>query len=64
MIDISDLQLLVIKRILSGTIPEYSVWAFGSRVKGRPQKYSDLDPALVANGKIDWRIIERLKDAF
>lgn len=64
MIDIDSLQLELIKRILSETIPEYSVWAFGSRVNGRPQKFSDLDLALVSNEKIDWRIIERLKDAF
>ncbi len=64
MIDIDNLQLELIKRILSETIPEYSVWAFGSRVNGRPQKFSDLDLALVSNEKIDWRIIERLKDAF
>ncbi|WP_027358970.1 nucleotidyltransferase family protein [Desulforegula conservatrix] len=64
MIDIDNLQFDLIKRILSETIPEYSVWAFGSRVNGRPQKFSDLDLALVSNGKIDWRIVERLKDAF
>lgn len=64
MIDIDNLQLELIKRILSETIPKYSVWAFGSRVNGRPQKFSDLDLALVSNEKIDWRIIERLKDAF
>lgn len=64
MIDIDDFQLVLVKRILSETIPEYGVWAFGSRVNGRPQKNSDLDLALVADEKIDWRIIERLKDAF
>ena len=64
MIDIDNLQLDLIKRILSEVIPEYNVWAFGSRVNGRPQKFSDLDLALVSNEKIDWRVIERLKDAF
>lgn len=67
MIDIDSLQLELIKRILFETIPEYSVWAFGSRVNGRPQKFSDLDLALIPgekDEKIDWRMIEKLKDAF
>lgn len=40
------------------------VRVFGSRVNGNPQKYSDLDIVLVGSHKLDWRKLERLKDAF
>lgn len=64
MIDMDEAWLEEIKRILSRIIPEYEVWAFGSRIKGNNHKYSDLDLALISETRIDWRLIESLKDEF
>lgn len=63
MIDIEPEYLELIKRILSEHFPDIEARAFGSRVDGKASKFSDLDLALVGEKKLDWRKIERLKDA-
>lgn len=45
--DLSELQ-----RILKRFVPDYKVWAFGSRVTGTHKPYSDLDIALVGEEPI------------
>ena len=37
-----------VQRILRSCVPEYEVWAFGSRVKGTAKTYSDLDLAIIS----------------
>jgi len=64
MIDIEEKYLAEILRILDKLAPDCEIRAFGSRIEGRPAKYSDLDIALAGEEKIDWRRIEALKDAF
>jgi len=64
MIDIEEKYLAEIQRILSERAPDCEVRAFGSRIGGNAEKYSDLDLVLVGNEKLDWRRIESLKDAF
>lgn len=64
MIDIEDEYLAEIRRILDEQAPDCEVRAFGSRLDGCAEKYSDLDLALVGKDKLDWRRIEKLKDAF
>ncbi len=64
MIDVEANYLDEIKTILAKHLPDCEVRAFGSRVSGRPEKFSDLDLALVGSEKIDWRKIEALKDDF
>ena len=64
MIDLQPAQLQEIRRILAEHAPDCEVRAFGSRINGRAQKYSDLDLALVRKERINWRKLEALKDAF
>ena len=64
MIDIEEKHLIEIKRILSEQVPDCEVRAFGSRVEGKAENFSDLDLVLISNEKLDRRRIERLKDAF
>ena len=64
MIDLDPKYLKEILRILDRCVPGVEVRVFGSRVTGRARKYSDLDLALVADDKLDWRRVEALKDAF
>ena len=47
MLIISSQELEIIKAILQRYVPEHSVWAFGSRVKGTTKPYSDLAPRLI-----------------
>lgn len=64
MIDLAPEYLTEIKRILGEYAPECDALAYGSRVSGTARKYSDLDVALVGSGRLDWRMVERIKDAF
>lgn len=65
MIEISDRELDTVKRILSEIVPECEVRAFGSRVNGSGiRKYSDLDLAIVGEGKLDLRTRTILNEAF
>ena len=64
MIDLEVKYLTEVKSILKNRIPHCEVGVFGSRVEGSAKKYSDLDLVLVSKEKIDWRVIEELKDTF
>ncbi len=64
MIDIDPAYISEIKKTLETRIPNYEVRAFGTRVIGNARKYSDLDLAIVSKQKLDWRVIEELKDLF
>jgi len=64
MIDLEPSSIEEIKRILRKHAAGFQVWAFGSRIQGNAQRFSDLDLALIGPGKMDWRRMEELKDAF
>lgn len=50
--------------ILGAHIPEYPVWAFGSRVKGTAKTYSDLDLAIISPQPLSLTTMAALKEAF
>jgi len=62
MISIEEKHLDMLKNILNLHIPNFEVRAFGSRVKGTNRKYSDLDLAIVGDGKLDNRSLWKLKN--
>ncbi len=64
MIDLTKPYLTELKKILSQNIPNMKVIVFGSRVSGKARQYSDIDLVIIGDNKIDWRVIENLKDAF
>lgn len=64
MIDLKPSHLKEIKLILTEHVPDCEVRVFGSRVNQKSQTYSDIDLVLIGEDKIDWRRIERLKQAF
>lgn len=64
MINIEEEYLAEIRRILNEQAPDCEVRAFGSRIEGKADKFSDLDLALICDEKLDWRRIELLKDSF
>jgi len=47
-IDIAPEDLTLLQSILKRWIPNYEVWAFGSRVAGNARKFSDLDLAVIS----------------
>ena len=63
MISIQKKHLDMLKYILNSHIPTYEIRAFGSRVKGTNREYSDLDLAIVGDGKLDNRSLWKLKNA-
>jgi predicted nucleotidyltransferase len=56
-------HLALVRTILARHVPESEVWAFGSRVDGRPKPYSDLDLAIVGPAPPE-RCMRRLRDDF
>lgn len=63
-LDLEPKYLSLIQFILQQYVPECEVRAFGSRVRGKAEKYSDLDLVLVGTSQLAPRRIEELKDAF
>jgi uncharacterized protein len=64
MIDIQPDHLAQVQSILAQFVPDYDVWAFGSRVNGAAKKYSDFDLVLKGKSPLPLTIRTNLKDAF
>lgn len=64
MIDLTDEQLRIVRAIVAKWAPAAEVRAFGSRVNGTARKHSDLDLAIVGDGRIDTSTLNRLREAF
>ncbi|MCW5588153.1 MAG: nucleotidyltransferase domain-containing protein [Legionellales bacterium] len=64
MLDINPQHLLEIKAILQEYAPGVTVKAFGSRVKGTAQPFSDLDLLLIDKCAIPVSQMNELKLAF
>jgi type I restriction enzyme S subunit len=48
-IDLQPHDWEIVRSILARHVPQYEVWAFGSRTKGTAKKYSDLDLAIITD---------------
>ncbi len=57
-------HLKIIQDILSQYVPNRSVWAFGSRIKGTAKKTSDLDLCIMGSEKLSFEMLSKLRDAF
>ncbi len=53
-----------VKHILMTHVPEYDVWAFGSRVTWTAKAYSDLDLAIITEKPLSLSDLAKLKEAF
>lgn len=56
-------ELAELQGILKRFVPDYKVWAFGSRVTGNHKPYSDLDIALVGDEPISIQTRAALTEA-
>lgn len=48
-LDMRPGQWCIVRDILHRHVPQYDVWAFGSRAKGQAKEYSDLDLAIITD---------------
>ena len=63
-IDLNPQDWQEVCHILKTLVPEYPVWAFGSRVKGTAKAYSDLDLAIITEQPLSLTKMAILKEAF
>ena len=63
MIHVGEKHMDILKNILRSFVSNCEIRAFGSRVKGTNREYSDLDLAIVGEGKINNRSLWELKNA-
>ena len=54
----------IVSSILQKHVPQYEVWAFGSRAKGTAKRYSDLDLAVITAQPLTLDVSAALADAF
>lgn len=64
MIDLQPQHLEMVREILRTQELEAEVRIFGSRVNGSARAYSDLDLAVVGEGPLERRTLNRIKEAF
>ena len=63
-IDISCKHWAIVRDILLRHVPEYEVWAFGSRAKGTAKPYSDLDLAIITDQALSLTVSAALENEF
>lgn len=64
MLAISNAERQIVLTILQQYVPEYEVWAFGSRIKDNAKPYSDLDLAVITEQPLSLERHADLVDAF
>lgn len=64
MINLEPRSLEIVKAILARHVPQAEVLAFGSRVRGTPRPYSDLDLAIRSTKVLSIQEMGTLKEAF
>lgn len=57
-------ELAIVQHILQQMVPDLSVWAYGSRVKGTAKTYSDLDLAIITQTPLTFLQLAQLEEAF
>jgi len=64
-VKLADKEIAIVRNILTATIPEYEVHAFGSRVHGRGLKpFSDIDLAIMSVAPVASDLLCELKEQF
>ena len=64
MINLPEKDLTLIKKILQIVVPDLPVYAYGSRVKDKAEKFSDLDLVIKGNESVAFSVIDQIKDQF
>ncbi len=64
LIDIRPDHWEIVRDILKKRVPQYEVWAFGSRAKWNAKPYSDLDLAIITDKPLSLAVSAALADDF
>lgn len=64
LIDIRPDHWEIVRDILHKHVPQYEVWAFGSRAKWTAKPYSDLDLAIITDARLSSSVMAALADDF
>jgi type I restriction enzyme S subunit len=64
LIDIRPDHWGIVRDILHKHVPQYEVWAFGSRAKWMAKEYSDLDLAVITDRPLSLSVSAELADDF
>lgn len=63
-IDIRPDLWKIVRDILHKHVPQYEVWAFGSRAKGKAKPYSDLDLAIISDTPLSLETTAAMAEEF
>ena len=62
---IEEKDIKIVKNILKKIVPDYEVWAFGSRISEKNlRKFSDLDLVIIDNKPLNIELFLKLKEEF
>lgn len=64
LLDIRPDYLQIVRDILQKHVPQYEVWAFGSRAKWTAKEYSDLDLCIVSDKPLSFSLLGTIGDDF
>ena len=64
LIDIRPDHWAIVRDILQRHVPQYEVWAFGSRATWKAKEYSDLDLAVITDKPLSLAVSAALSDEF
>ncbi|GAO35004.1 hypothetical protein SCT_0384 [Sulfuricella sp. T08] len=64
LLDIRPDYLQIVQDILQKHVPQYEVWAFGSRAKWTAKEYSDLDLCVVSDKPLSFSVLGAIGDDF
>lgn len=63
-LDLNPRDWEIVRDILARHVPQYEVWAFGSRTKGTAKEYSDLDLAIITDQPMSLSLNAVISDDF
>ncbi len=64
LIDIHPDHWAIVRDILQTQVPQYPVWAFGSRATWKAKEFSDLDLAIITETPLPLDVMASLREAF
>ena len=64
LIDIDPNDWHIVQKILQRNVPQYEVWAFGSRATRKAKEFSDLDLAVMTDVPLSLDIAANLSEEF
>jgi len=64
LLDIRPDHLRIVRNILQKHVPQYEVWAFGSRAKWTAKDYSDLDLCVVSDKPLSFSVLGAMAEDF